>query len=54
MNLRPNSQWEIEFDVFTSGEFDTDQYVATIVDPIATNTYGSRYLFTDISTNQKG
>ena len=54
MNLRPNSQWEIEFDVFTSREFDTDQYVATIVDPIATNTYGSRYLFTDISTNSKG
>ena len=54
MNLRPNSQWEIEFDVFTSREFDTDQYVTTIVDPIATNTYGSRYLFTDISTNSKG
>jgi len=54
MNLRPNSQWEIEFDVFSSREFDTDQYVATILDPIATNTYGSRYLFTDISTNSKG
>ena len=54
MNLRPSSQWEIEFDVFTNREFDTDQYVATIVDPIATNTYGSRYLFTDISTNSKG
>ncbi|MEL1232782.1 MAG: hypothetical protein VW667_02620, partial [Candidatus Neomarinimicrobiota bacterium] len=54
MNLRPNSQWEIEFDVFANREFDTDQYVATIVDPIAINTYGSRYLFTDISTNSKG
>ena len=54
INLRPNSQWEIEFDVFTSREFDTDQYVATIVDPIAASTYGSRYLFTDISTNSKG
>ena len=53
-NLRPNSQWEIEFDVFTNKEFDTDQYVATILDPFATNTYGSRYLFTDISTNSKG
>ena len=54
MNLRPNSQWEIEFDVFTNREFDTDQYVATVLDPIATKTYGSRYLFTDISTNSKG
>ena len=54
INLRPNSQWEIEFDVFTKREFDTDQYVATIGDTTASNTYGSRYLFTDISTNSKG
>ena len=40
--------------MFLPAENLMDQYVATIVDPIATNTYGSRYLFTDISTNSKG
>ena len=54
INLRPNPQWKIEFDVFNSKEFDTDQYVATISDPIATDTYGSRYVFTDISAESRG
>ncbi len=54
INYRPNSQWKIELDIFTNQEFDTDQFVTSFEDEYATHTYGSRYIFSDISNNSKG
>ena len=54
INYRPNSQWKIELDIFMNKEFDTDQFVESISDELAVNTYKTRYIFSDISNDSKG
>ena len=54
INYRVNSQWKLEFDIFTNKEFDTDQFITSIKDEYATKTYGSRYVFSNISNDSKG
>jgi len=54
VNYRPSSQWKLELDFFINREFDTDQYIASINDPMAELTDGVRYIFSDISTFSRG
>jgi len=54
INYRPNEQWKIELDVFTNKEFDTDQFIISIDDELATNTFYKRYIFSDITNDSKG
>ena len=53
-NFRPDSRWDLEFNIFIRNEFDTDQYIEQIYDDQASSTYGSRYIFSDISNDSKG
>ena len=39
---------------YLRNEFDTDQYIDQISDEQAINTYGKRYIFSDISNDTKG
>ncbi len=48
LNARPTSALQLRFDPGLKLEHDTDQYVAAHPDPLATRTYGTRYVFGDI------
>ena len=54
INFRPDPQWKVELDLFMNDEFDTDQYITTISDPLASKTFGARYVFSDISSSSRG
>ena len=54
INYRPNEQWKIELDLFTNKEFDTDQFITSIDDELAINTFYKRYIFADITNDSKG
>tara|TARA_S200000501_G_scaffold144880_1_gene136807 strand:- start:398 stop:1060 length:663 start_codon:yes stop_codon:yes gene_type:complete len=54
INYRPNEQWKIELDIFTNKEFDTDQFITSIDDEFAINTFYKRYIFSDITNDSKG
>ena len=54
VNFRPDPQWKVELDLFMNDEFDTDQYITTISDPLASKTFGARYVFSDISSSSRG
>jgi hypothetical protein len=54
INYRPNEQWKIELDLFTNKEFDTDQFIISIDDELAINTFYKRYIFADITNDSKG
>ena len=52
--LRPNTKLDLEVEFYLRNEFDTDQYIDQISDEQAINTYGKRYIFSDISNDTKG
>ena len=54
INYRPNEQWKIELDLFTNKELDTDQFITSIDDELAINTFYKRYIFADITNDSKG
>ena len=54
INYRPNERWKIELDIFTNKEFDTDQFIISIDDEFAINTFYKRYIFSDITNDSKG
>jgi len=41
-------------DLFTNKEFDTDQFITSIDDELAINTFYKRYIFADITNDSKG
>ena len=45
---------DLEVEFYLRDEFDTDQYIDQIIDEQAINTYGKRYIFSDISNDTKG
>ena len=54
INYRPNEQWKIELDFFSNNEFDTDQFITSVDDELAINTFYKRYIFADITNDSKG
>ena len=48
INIRPATNIQLSIAPELVIERDTDQYVTTVADPLATNTYGSRYVFANI------
>ncbi|MEN8375071.1 MAG: DUF5916 domain-containing protein [Gemmatimonadota bacterium] len=51
---RPGPNVQIRFDPFLSFERDVDQFVTRQVDPLATSTFGTRYVFADVNDTSLG
>lgn len=49
LDLRPAPNWSVSLDPRYSRRYSVAQYVGTIEDPLAADTYGSRYLFAGLS-----
>ena len=47
-DYRPTTSLRVRFNPSVSWGNSSGQYVRTVVDPLATNTYGSRYVFADL------
>lgn len=52
LNWRPTSAISLSLGGGYTREFDTDQYVASALDPFAVTTFGSRYVFGDIEQHE--
>ncbi|MGM0589072.1 MAG: DUF5916 domain-containing protein [Bacteroidota bacterium] len=46
--IKPNPSMKLTLSPSYNSQLDTDQYVDAIEDPLATHTYGTRYIFADI------
>lgn len=53
LEVRPNSTVELELEYSLSKEKDTDQYITSVEDELAVNTYGQRYVFGDYLVNRQ-
>jgi hypothetical protein len=52
LSLRPSTAFKVRFEPGFRKLRDMAQYVTTVEDPVATETYGSRYVFATIDQNQ--
>lgn len=52
LELRPTSAARIRVGPTFTRQYDVDQYVAAVVDPLAVNTYGQRWVFGDIDESE--
>ncbi|MDX1545947.1 MAG: DUF5916 domain-containing protein, partial [Rhodothermales bacterium] len=50
LNIRPTSALQIELEPEITFERDTDQFVTSIADALATATFGRRYVFADVTS----
>ncbi|MFA5669098.1 MAG: DUF5916 domain-containing protein [Balneolaceae bacterium] len=50
INYRPTTFIQVSLEPEISFENDEDQYIKRVADPLATHTYGNRYIFSDIKS----